>query len=255
MAKRNIMKILLTNDDGYKAKGIIELAKGLHGLGHDVTVVAPETEKSGAGHSITFVNDFTYYSHDIIDGIKVYSLNGTPIDCVRFGLFVIYPDAEVVLSGINNVLNVGTDYLYSGTTNAAIEGTICNRKSIAFSFKERNGDYGYAVSFILKNLEKLLSYATKDVTLNVNVPSDGAIKGICVCPIGVREYHDKYLPIIKGGEGEIYHLYGESVSKESSSDFDDVSMSDKGYITITPIKTYQTADDVLGLLDKEKFDL
>lgn len=250
------MKILLTNDDGYQATGILELAKGLKEAGYDVTVVAPKVEKSGAAHSITFVNDFTYVSYDLVEGVKVYSLNGTPIDCVRFGLFVICPEAEVVISGINNVLNVGTDYLYSGTTNAAIEGTICKRKSIAFSFKESDGDYGVAVRFVVKNFEKLLKYCKKDITLNVNIPSKDKLKGVLVCPIGVREYNDKYLPANgKGGEGEIYHLYGESVSKEESTDFDDVSMSDKGYITIVPIKTYQTEYEVVELLDKEKFEL
>ena len=155
------MKILLTNDDGYQATGILELAKGLKEAGYDVTVVAPKVEKSGAAHSITFVNDFTYVSYDLVEGVKVYSLNGTPIDCVRFGLFVIYPEAEIVLSGINNVLNVGTDYLYSGTANAAIEGTICNRKSIAVSTHEKDGDYEFSVNFVLKNLERLLKYITK----------------------------------------------------------------------------------------------
>ena len=250
------MKILLTNDDGYRAKGILELAKGLVAGGHEVVIVAPETEKSGAGHSITFVNDFVYKSHDLVDGAKVYSLNGTPIDCVRFGLFVIYPEAEIVLSGINNVLNVGTDYLYSGTANAAIEGTICNRKSIAVSTHEKDGDYEFSVNFVLKNLERLLKYITKDVTLNINIPfNHKENKGIAVCPIGVREYHDRYLPIGNSGEGEIHRMCGESISKLNSSDFDDVSLSDKGYITITPIKTYQTADSVLSELEKEKFEL
>ena len=251
------MKILLTNDDGYFAGGILSLADKLHKAGHEVIVCAPEGEKSGAGHSITFVNDFVYRSHDLVDGVKVYSLNGTPVDCVRFAVKVLCPDADAVVSGINNILNIGTDYLYSGTVNGAIEGALCGKKSLAVSTNSFDGDYEFPSTFTVDNLDKLLEYANENLIINLNIPFNKKElnKGISVCHAGFREYNDNYVPIAEGGEGKVYRLVGECPSMERSKLSNDASMSDKGFITITPVVCYFSDDLVVRSLSKEKFVL
>ena len=136
------MKILLTNDDGYSAEGIITLALALADE-HEVRVSAPATEKSGAGHALTF-NRTLKWSEIAPDeavlmagkkDIPFHAVHGSPADAVKFALEYIYRDEkfDLVISGINSVLNIGSDILYSGTFGAAEEGSVLGVPSLAVS--------------------------------------------------------------------------------------------------------------------------
>jgi len=247
------MNILLTNDDGYFAPGLRTLAKVLS-LKHSVVIIAPEEESSGAGHSINFFRALKYRCVDMDDGIETYAVNGTPTDCVKFGLDVILKgrDIDLVISGINNILNLGTDLFYSGTVNAAIEATILYKKAIAVSSHVRKGEcYDYPALFILNNLEKLASYASDSVTISVNIPYNepDKIKGVVAAPIGLRRYADRYELI---GDGN-YILTGTPVCYESTDEKTDVAYADCGYITITPLTLYPTDMKTLKLMEGEEF--
>ena len=129
------MNILITNDDGIRADGIIELAKELAKT-HNIYVVAPDTQRSATGHAITIHNPIMVNKEYIDDNISAYSISGTPADCVKIGVEALFKEVNIdmVLSGINNGPNLGTDVIYSGTVSAAIEGFVQNKPSIALSF-------------------------------------------------------------------------------------------------------------------------
>jgi 5'-nucleotidase len=118
------MKILISNDDGIYARGIVLLANRLTELGHGVTVVAPDRERSGAGNSLSLsplrVRPETFPEYDA--RVAAFKCSGTPADCALIGLLEVAPDAELLLSGINSGPNLGCDVFYSGTVAAAREG-------------------------------------------------------------------------------------------------------------------------------------
>lgn len=239
------MKILLVNDDGIKGKGLIELAKKLN-KSHDIVVIAPTAECSGKSHSITF-NGALNYNHivDFGDNILAYSVDGTPVDCVKFGLDVICQDnmPDLILSGINNELNIGTDVLYSGTVNAAIEGAIMEIPSIAISLASKD-DFEYACEFIDKNLKSLAEMIESyETILNINIPSPKVedIKGIKTTKVGVMRYSDRY-ELRNNDKESGYYLMGEPIAVPENPENCDVEWSKKGYITITPLKILYTGN-------------
>ena len=147
------MNILITNDDGIYADGIIELSKEISKIAN-VYVVAPEGQRSATGHSITIHSPIMVQESYMGDNIKAYSISGTPADCVKIGIEAIFKDInfDLVLSGINNGPNLGTDVIYSGTVSAAIEGFILNKPSIAVSynkFKVKREIYAEAAKYVV----------------------------------------------------------------------------------------------------------
>ena len=179
------MNILLTNDDGYKSPGIWALANRLKEK-HNIYIVAPDGERSGASHSASFFAALSYVYHGNVDGVEVYSLSGTPADCVVFSVRYLLKDVkfDCVLSGINDVLNVGSDIMFSGTFGAAQEATYQGIKGVAISLRSNHtGDFAYAAEFTEKNLELFLKYADKEVTVNVNIPcaKKEDLKGVETC--------------------------------------------------------------------------
>lgn len=250
------MNILLTNDDGVMAQGLVQLATRLS-KDHSVYVSAPDGECSGAGHSITFFNALTFERVSYPNNIQAYSVNGTPVDCVKIGLDIIFKDIDfdLVISGINTVLNIGTDVFYSGTVNAAIEGTICGLKAIAVSTVCENGDYSFPAEFVAENLDKLLKYASKSVTVNLNIPNikKENIKGVAVAELGIRQYNDMYKKISKSSERPCYVLTGTPIIEIDGDKTHDVALSDKNYITITPLTLFTTDFGMLDKMKKESF--
>ena len=135
-------RILITNDDGYSADGIKILYEIAKSYTCDVWIVAPEYEKSGASHALTFIKDLTLKKQDE----NIYSVNGTPSDCVVIALENVLQDKrpDILLSGINSGVNVAEDVTYSGTIAAAMEGVIRRVPSIAIS---QNYDLGKKMKF------------------------------------------------------------------------------------------------------------
>lgn len=238
------MNILITNDDGIRADGIIELAKTMSNIAN-VYVVAPDTQKSATGHAITIHSPIMVNEEFIQENIKAYSITGTPADCVKVGLEALFKDVNIdlVLSGINNGPNLGTDIIYSGTASAAIEGLVQNKPAIAISYNEFNVKKEtykeiskYVVNIVedIKNKLEIL----EDCILNINIPS-GDIKGFKVTTLGERKYEnvmeERFSPY-----GKRYFWIGGKVKElEQDKDSDIVCIED-GYISITPVNIDMT---------------
>lgn len=233
------MRLLLTNDDGINANGIYAIAKELE-KEHEVIIVAPKSEKSACGHSITLTKPLIVREIKL-EGLKskAFSVDGTPADCVKIGINkLIEGKIDMVVSGINKGLNLGTDVLYSGTVSAAIEASIYKIPSMAISMqvKINNENYEmaaiYAGEILLTAMENGIS---NDIVLNVNVPllKRNEIKGIKVCKIGSRLYNNSYLKTIGENNETQYQIKGEL--KDIHEEESDTLYFKEGYVTVTPL--------------------
>lgn len=230
----NEMRILIVNDDGIEAKGLKSLAASLAQT-NEVWVIAPMAEKSGASHSLTFHDLLNYYELENL-GYRRFVLDGTPCDCVKFGIEIIMDGKpDVVLSGINNVANIGSDVIYSGTVNAAIEGSMLGIKSIAISLDCENNNYNFACDFVCEKLQYLIELLPDSDTIwNINIPHSDKSKilGVKFSTCGKRVFADEYQYIDHKG----WLITGHPIEVNNSTD-SDVYLHAKGFITIAPIKT------------------
>jgi len=250
------MRVLVTNDDGIHAKGIEVLAKSLGRIA-EVTVVAPEIERSAVGHGITLNNplrvDKVYKSQKFFG----YAVNGTPADCVKISVGAIMEHKpDVVFSGINNGANTGTDAIYSGTVSAAIEGAMVDICSVAISVSRVGGSrFDYAGEYVLKLIETLAEKGFPKLLLNVNIPSIPAdeIKGVRLTRQGrvrFRDYFDKR----QDPSGRTYYwLTGELTDSEEGTDIDSTAVKE-GYVSITPIHYDLTDEKLLEQLRDWNFE-
>ncbi len=233
------MKILLTNDDGINARGIYELYHSLKDL-YDVTVVAPISQKSGAGHSITLneplrINKF--YKDGVFFG---YAINGTPADCVKIALSEILKDKhpDLIISGINKGANLGTDVIYSGTVSGAVEGTMSGVCSLAVSTCATEKPlYSSACQFLRKFIPMVKEKGLPEyVTLNINVPNlpYDLIKGIKVTYQSYRQFEDRFIERRDPFHRKYYWLTGD-IKNVNQNDSTDALAIDNGYISITPL--------------------
>ena len=250
------MKVLITNDDGINARGILALAKEISKK-HEIIVVAPREQKSASSHSISIHNPIKIREEKIDKDFKSYSLVGTPADCTQAGLSLLSNDIDLVISGINRGLNCGTDILYSGTVSAAIEGAIYNVPSIAISMEvnwERDDeDYTKAAKWISKIVDMAeKSYLKQDVVLNVNVPNiaEEDIKGIKVCKLGKSTYKTAYV-LVEENEDMIYTTKG--TRNEILEEDSDLYFLTQGYVTLTPLHfdftNFKILDEVKNIFE------
>lgn len=253
------MKILITNDDGYFAPGIKTLAKTL-AKNHDVRIVAPMSERSGSSHSVSFFSGITYENKGIIDDIPTFAVSGTPGDCVLFGVKYLFKDEKIdaVVSGINTCLNAGSDIIFSGTFGAAQEGTFQRIPSLAVSLRTHGvPDYEFAAEFTANNIERLLSFATENVTINLNIPSvkKESIKGVKIAPVAYQPYDEKYVKKV-GEDGVTYFCVdGHRIPHVDEVVGGDCYQLDNGYITVTPVQMLANDLPTIEKLKEAKFEL
>lgn len=233
------MKILITNDDGINSNLLHVLVKELEKV-HEVVVVAPSEQRSASSHSITIHNSL-YVKEVKLNGIRAnaYSVSGTPADCVKIALDRLLTDKfDLVISGINYGLNIGTDVIYSGTVSAAIEGVLYKIPSIAVSLDINNNESSIikAAKYTARLLETIQEhYIKNDVVLNINFPEEfGKTETkIKVCQLGNRLYENCYIETIDADNEVGFRLQGDACAAEE--DESDVFYNSKGYITITPL--------------------
>lgn len=233
------MNILLVNDDGYFSVSLTALAAALS-KNHKVTVVAPDRCCSGMSHAMTFrrpVNVVRIRDYDW----DCYAVSGTPADCVLLGLEILKFNApDLIISGINNEPNLGTELTYSGTVNAAIEGSVRGIPSLAVSGSAHTEeDALYIVDFFMKNFEFYLSLVKPDIpiSININGPRRGN-KGHKLARMGERKYTEIYT-VVEDGDGHSYTLNGEPIHSDDSEG-SDVAAYRAGYATITPLTADRT---------------
>lgn len=255
------MQLLVTNDDGIASPGIFALKKALEKIG-DVAVIAPHKNRSAAGRAITIGQSLEVDEFLFSDGGTGYSVNGTPVDCVRLAsLGFIERQPDMIISGINMGVNLGDDITYSGTVAAAFEGIILGIPSIAVSV-ERNADDIYhfqkVAAFTARLAEKIAaSHLPGDIMLNINSPNlpEENICGVEVTRLGKRIYRDQLVEEVCD-EGSTcrkrYHIYGDDPSyhKEDGTDFHAIS---EGKISVTPLHFALT--NVAGMETIGKWDL
>jgi len=241
---KNKYKILVTNDDGYEAKGLLSLVSALKELDDvEVIVVAPANEKSACGHSLTLVRPLRFVSVDD----DFYKLDdGTPSDCVYLSLSAIYEDEkpDLLVSGINRGSNMGEDITYSGTAAGAMEGVLHDIPSIAISqvmdFTNPAGDFSLAQKTIKKLVTKIREGAfplPEREFLNVNIPAESQEAEMKVTYAGFRHYaNDSHLH--RNPRGEEYYwlgLHPLNFTKRDVEGVSDYEAIEAGYISITPI--------------------
>jgi 5'-nucleotidase len=240
------MKIILTNDDGIYSPGILELKKAMAPLG-SVTVVAPDVQKSGVGHSITFSHPLrvrdVYTNGDFIG----YGIDGSPADCVKLAVREILKErSQLLVSGMNIGANVGINVLYSGTVAAAIEGALLGIPSIAVSLEisestpDVKGAAETAKDIIALIMKKELPRGT---LLNVNIPniSKDKIKGVKITNQFSGDFEEHYEKRTDPRGIAYYWLAGTGWPKEVVIGTDMHALKD-GYISITPLK-YDLTDN------------
>ena len=250
------MNILITNDDGINADGILELAKMLKEIAN-VYIVAPDSQKSATGHAITVHNPIMVKWVDIDEDIKAYAISGTPADCVKIGIEALFKDVsfDFIISGINNGANLGTDVIYSGTVSAAIEGFIQNKASIAVSYDKFNVGkevYRNASKYVLEIINNIKDkmYIFDDGILNINIPS-ADIKGLKVTTLGDRQYENSVEERISPHGSRYFWIGGKLKELEQDSKSDIVAVED-GYISVTPINIDMTNKNKIDILESLK---
>lgn len=258
-ANRVFMNILISNDDGYMAVGIRKLAKRLC-REHNVVVIAPTGERSGSSHAVNFFSGIRYADMGEIDGIRTFSVDGTPADCVLFGVKYLCKDTkfDLVLSGINTCMNAGSDIIYSGTFGAAQEGTFNGIAGIAVSVRAKGSEeYEFTADFIARNLETLKSFAKENVTINVNVPSVHKcdINGVKIAPIAFQQYNEQYVRTLTDDGKEVFFVDGHPQKQKDEQSGGDCYQLEQGYITITPVQLLCTDIPTLEEMKKVEFEL
>ena len=240
------MKILISNDDGILSNGIRALIEAL-ALSHDVYVVAPDRERSAAGHSLTLHTPLRVEEIDAKYGAKkCWMTTGTPGDCVKLAINAVLAEDEkpdLVITGINHGPNLGADILYSGTVSCAMEGAMMGYPSIATSLASLSNEYEdfkFASQFIAELINRLDTYKIPPKTiLNINIPGleKEDIAGIAITELGGKMFTDDYEKRIDP-RGKVYYWLAGELINQPNDNKTDISAIRNNKISITPV-TYE----------------
>lgn len=252
------MNILISNDDGIAANGIRALTEEL-AKAQDVYVIAPDRERSAAGHSLTLHTPLRVEELEAKNGAKrTWVTTGTPGDCVKIGINAILSKEEqpdFVISGINHGPNLGADILYSGTVSCAMEGAMLGIKSIAVSLASMQADYEdfkLTAKFVASLLEKLKDYQfpSKSI-LNVNVPllESDDIAGVAITELGRKMFTDDYEKRVDP-RGKVYYWMAGELISEPEDALTDIAAVRNNKISITPVTYEMTNINTMNDLDK-----
>lgn len=255
------MKILLTNDDGIYSEGIQILKKQLDNIA-EVTVIAPDRERSTIGHALTLRKPLRIREVKIDGNFWGFSLDGTPADCVIVGLLEIMKDEkpDLIVSGINQGPNLGDDIFYSGTVSAAVEGAMKNIPSLAISIAGfENFKFESAALFTKKIVTNLMKNdLPSNLVLNINFPNIDykEIKGVEITRHGKRVYQDE-LKKIYDPKGKVYYWLGGKLPEGKIKPDTDFEAIYNNKVSITPLSldlvNYQMMPKVKDWVKKWNF--
>lgn len=249
-------KILITNDDGIEALGIKHLWNSLKDIA-DITVVAPSSEQSSVSLSITTRAPLLIKEIAWEEGVKVWSVSGTPADCVKMATNVILNSPpDLLVSGINRGSNAGRNLLYSGTVAGAIEGTLRNIPSIAFSARDYlSPGYHYFEQFVPKIVNYVLENPLpKGTLLNVNFPQydPQGIQGFKMTRQGLEFWGEAFEERKHPVEGHSYYWMGAKLCEFEEDIHSDIAWLKKGFITAVPVHINELTDH--SHLEKQKIN-
>jgi len=241
------VKILVSNDDGYMARGIIALAEALSEIA-DVMVMAPDRNHSGASNSLTLHSPLRVHQA----GDDRYFVNGTPSDCVHLALSgYLSDDPDIVVSGVNHGANLGDDVIYSGTVAAAMEGRFLGLPAIAVSLVGRHGKHFNTAARVACDLVKRLQNnpLAGDVILNVNVPDlpFDELAGVEVTRLGFRHRSE---PLVEEQDprGRTIYWIGPAGPGQDAGPGTDFEAVERGAVAVTPLKVDLTRHEALPRL-------
>jgi len=249
------MRILLTNDDGVRARGLEVLEAVARTLSDDIWIVAPAEEQSGAGHSLTLTQPVRLRRH----GEQRFSVTGTPTDAVMLALAEVMKDSppDLILSGINRGANLGEDVTYSGTVSAAMEGALAGVRSIALSqcySREGLGDevpFAAAEAWAARALGPLMDVTmAPGALININFPAltPDEVQGIRVCRQGIRDYGRLRITRRTDPRGFDYYWFGLGPMVETPGHSTDLEAVADGFVAVTPLHLDLTHEDSLAPL-------
>jgi 5'-nucleotidase len=241
------VRILLANDDGYQAKGLLRLAEELQDLA-EITVVAPERNRSGASNSLTLDSPLRV----VRVGERSFYVTGTPTDCVHVAITgLLDEEPDMVISGINHGANLGDDVLYSGTVAAAMEGRFLGFPALAVSLVSDNATHFATAARVTRRLvEGMLREALpRNTILNVNVPDLEleALRGLRSTRLGFRH---KAEPVVKAYDPRNEPIYwvGPAGGGQDTGPGTDFHATANGYVSVTPIRVDLTDHPALESL-------
>lgn len=241
--------IFVTNDDGISSKGIKSLIEVAVEFG-DVFIIAPDKPQSGMGHAITMNVPLRLDRSILFEGLEAYTCSGTPVDCVKLGIYeIMHRKPDLILSGFNHGENASSNVLYSGTMSAAVEGAMENIPSIGFSLCDFHADADFSEA---KNVARQIikdSLAHKfpaNVCLNVNIPKkvENNLKGVKICRQAHAFWEDRFDKRLDQFGRPYYWLTGEFLNQDMEEDTDLYALSN-GYVSIVPIQFDMTSYKVI----------
>lgn len=252
--------ILVTNDDGYKAKGISQLTEIAREFG-DVVVIAASESQSGKSHSITIKDPLRYKLLERTNGLTRYVVRGTPADGIKLAMCSILDrKPDLILSGINHGTNSSTSIVYSGTMGAAMEGALNRIPSIGLSLLDYlpDADFESSAYHVRSIIRKVLEEGLPGGTcLNVNIPAvtKEEIKGIKVCRMADGLWKEVFESRKDPGGREYFWLSGSFINREEGAQDNDEWALKNNYISVVPIKVDMTAYDLLDQMKEWSFKI
>ncbi|MEM8793605.1 MAG: 5'/3'-nucleotidase SurE [Pseudomonadota bacterium] len=247
------MRILITNDDGITAPGLAvaeEIAAEIAGPEGEIWVVAPESERSGASHAITYVNGLRFTEV----GERRFAVEGFPADCALVGLHKVLKDnpPDLMISGVNRGHNVAEDVVYSGTVGAAMEGGLAGVKSIALSQFYSNDSpedlFAAARAHGVDAVRRVMEMPFEGKAFyNVNFPAVGGakVKGMAVCAQGLRSDATFDVVEYRAPNGRDFQFLRHGTRNTSATEGSDARMCLEGWIAVTPLRPQLTAHDLM----------
>lgn len=245
--------ILITNDDGITAPGILNLIEAVKDLGK-VVVVAPDKPQSGMGHAITIGVPLRLNKVNMFEGIESYQCTGTPVDCVKLAVDkVLHSKPDICLSGINHGANHSINVIYSGTMSAAVEAAIESIPAIGFSLLDYSleADFTAARKYTRMIVKQMLKTPPeKHTVLNVNFPigKPEEVKGIKICRQAYAKYEEDFIERTDPHGRRYYWLTGEFVNFDNGTDTDVWALANN-YVSIVPVQF-----DLTHYKQKEQFE-
>lgn len=244
--------ILITNDDSISAPGVHRLVDCVRELG-EVYMVAPREQHSGQSSALTVGAPLNIRECDCnTEGVRIFTVNGTPVDCIKLALHAIVPrKPDLVLAGINHGSNSAINVTYSGTMGAVIEGCIQHIPSVGFSLLHHSmkADFSLSADFVTDISRKVLEQGLPPhVCLNVNIPAKVRPEGVHVCRAARGRWSEEYKRYIDPNGNPFYWLTGRFVNEEPEADDTDEFWLARRHISIVPVLMDITANDCLTRL-------
>ncbi len=244
--------ILISNDDGVHAPGLHRLVEAVSTLG-DIVVVAPDGPRSGQSSAMTVNGPLRVIEHSEYIQAKVFSVTGTPVDCIKLAMNnILTRRPDLVLAGINHGSNAGVNILYSGTMGAVLEGCLQGIPAVGFSLLHHSmqADFTESMPIAKMIVEKVLADGLPhDVCLNVNFPAKVKIEGVKTVRAARSHWTEEYKEYVDPHGKPFYWLTGGLINEEPEATDTDLYWLDRNYATIVPSTPSQNAMDAMAIVN------